>query len=234
VPKERSFSIASGGSLFPLNEILKGYNRDFQDNLYPVNVFAFRGTVLSVKNYEVTWTGENDELQGPITTGIVEAKINYVYSETSPTVGETVRVRLPHCAMQMSSNSQAVLKEGGEFVFITQILDEKHERFIDNVAPDFRIEANKHADVVMGGKFASFAMENDVVAVRRSFFNHDERVSQMSLSQDSVRTANFSEENRRAFEGEALLLSVNDFDREFIQLVRNPELVTAMVSYSGG
>jgi hypothetical protein len=222
IPEGRVFATKTG-RFFQLRDEVTGYDRDYG---HQFNVFVFRGTVLSLRDFEITWTDIYNRERGPIIKGNVEVEINQGYSGASPVDNDIIRLALSF-SVSWEISGQPDLIVGNEYVFVTKVFDEAYDDFIERVSPDFRIDAEKYADVFLSGFHSIFVVENEHVIINRRFFEHDNRVMQMALSPDSVRSVGFNENSLTSIvsleQGGDIALSIADFDREFSQLVQNPE-----------
>ena len=208
---------------FDLEEILLGYDKGMNGEiLYKLNTFIFKGTILNMKEYEVSWI--DDEI-GPIeprNNAILEVKVNKEYYGKSPVKGDILKVGYPSSLADENFYS-AKLVEKGEYIFITWILDDEYIKYAQEVSPSYKGENEKYADVSLSGTYYRlFPVENGKVIMYGEYFAYNENVSKNTLPYDSA--------NSKKLYGPELLkggyfitLRIEDFENEFLKLIAKTE-----------
>jgi hypothetical protein len=203
---------------FDLRDTLTGYDRSYGIQF---NKFFFRGIVLSLKQYEVSWTDDNGQQQGPFELGIIEVKITQEYSGKSPVSGDTIKILYPYSFAE-KLDTAPVLAEKGEYVFITTVLDDVYNEYKQMISPNWRGEGEKYADVVSGAIQGLFPVENGNIYVRSGYFEHDNEAMRKALSSDSVENSKLLD-YQYLQQGSFVAFNLDDFNREFKKLIDNAE-----------
>ena len=180
--------------------------------------YVFSGKVISRKEYEVSWTDKDGKQWGPYEKSIVEVEIKHDYYGQSPVEGNIIKVYYPYSLSTAYRNS-VLIREQGEYVFVTRALDEKFVERKKKEAPLDGAEEEKYADVyIENPRNRLFPIEKENVLVYRDYFNWNDDV--MKKVKPDVETDKISYGKADPW---FLVLSKQDFDSAFSLLFENPE-----------
>ena len=180
--------------------------------------YIFSGTVTSRKEYEIFWTDKDGKQWGPYEGAIIEVKVNHDYYGQSPVEGNTIKIYYPD-SLSAEFEDVVWIKDQGEYVFITQALDEEFVQRKKKESPDDQYEQEKYADVYLGNPVNRlFPIEEGNVFAFRGYFNWNDEV--MKKVKPDMETDKISYGRADPW---FLVLSKQDFDIAFSQLFENPE-----------
>lgn len=161
---------------FYLDEIVNDYD------------YVFSGTVVGMKEYSIRWIDEKGEQWGPFPGTILDVKVNSEYVGKSSVAGEIVKIYHPY-SLSTKVDGSVLIKENGEYVFITKTIDEDYIKNRDENSPEDNFQIEKYADLcLMNTEYFLMPVENDVVFVNCNYIEDDESVMKKILSPDSVKT----------------------------------------------
>lgn len=203
-----SFSKCSGIEQFDLKNNIK--NSDY----------IFSGEVVSTKEYEVEWTDNHGEKWGPFPSSIIEVKIKDEYYGVSPIKGNTIKVYYPYSLSTVFDGS-FVIRDRMEYIFVTQNLDNEFKERKKKLAPDDNFQQEKHADVYISDScYDIMAIEHNKVILHNDYFiwnkNAMNKVKKKYFVQKDSILSNDLIEN-----GWFVVLSKEDFDKEFSNMIKN-------------
>ena len=136
---------------------------------------VFRGTINSIKEYEVERIGENGEKLNPVKKTIVEVQVGDVYYGN--TEKETIRI-YNQSSFSNHYNGSFILRENCEYIFVTRDID-------DDI--DKKYDVRSHADVMsMGLRDGVMSVIDDIVSVYYEYFNDDESAIAKAIPQEEV------------------------------------------------
>ncbi len=180
--------------------------------------YVFSGKVLSRKEYEVSWTSEKGNLWGPYKSSIIEVEVTQEYYGQSPVEGNIIKVYYPY-SLSVDFDNSVLIKDQGEYVFVTGALDEEFVQRKKKESPDDQYEQEKYADVYLGNPVNRlFPIEEGNVLAFRGYFNWNDEV--MKKVKPDMETDKISYGRADPW---FLVLSKQDFDSAFSQLFENPE-----------
>lgn len=203
-----SFSRCSGIEQFDLKNNIK--NSDY----------IFSGEVVSTKEYEVEWTDNHGEKWGPFPSSIIEVKIKDEYYGASSIKGNTIKVYYPYSLSTVFDGS-FVIRDRMEYIFVTQNLDNEFKESKKKLAPDDNFQQEKHADVYISDScYDIMAIEHNKVILHNDYFiwnkNAMNKVKKKYFVQKDIIFSNDLIEN-----GWFVVLSKEDFDKEFSNMIKN-------------
>jgi hypothetical protein len=206
---------------FDLRDTISGYDSNLGVQF---NNFIFRGVILSMKEYEVTWQLDNGEWREPFNRGIIEVRIFEQYSEESPVNGDIVRIVTADSLAEIRDFFSGVpeLTVNSEYLFITRVMDEMYVENWKKIVPTYKGEDEKHGDVMSGMMFNAYPIENGVVSIMSDFFRHDTNAMRSVLSPDSVGSSGLITSDSLE-SGDFIAFNLDDFDREFKKLIANAD-----------
>lgn len=180
--------------------------------------YVFSGKVVSRKEYEVSWTDKDGKLWGPYKNSIIEVEVSHNYYGQSPVNGNIIKVLYPYSLSAVYENS-VLIKEQGEYVFVTQALDEKFVERKKKDAPLDGSEEEKYADVYINNPiFSSLPIEKGNVIAYDEYFNWNKDI--MKKVKPDMETDKISSGETK---GRYIVLDKGDFDRAFNQFFENPQ-----------
>ena len=180
--------------------------------------FAFLGTIVACKEYEVSWVDEAGYQVGPIRQSVMEVRIDRIYHGTSPVDGDTIRVYYAIPISWQGSN-EAQIRDGASYVFVTKVMDEAWVTYKKEHYPEDRNEHENHADVLSYGPMINmFPVENGTVFLRCDWFLHkpDVLARRISVPSDLVPIELLEYQF-------SIALSIEDFEAAFLELYENSE-----------
>lgn len=161
-------------------EITPSYLAFNVDSLISDSDYIFSGTVINRKEYGVSWLDKTGEQWGPYPSSVIEVKINKNYYGNPPTEGETIKVYSPD-SLSANIHGSLPLKEGYEYIFITQYLDDE---FAAKKSSNDRFEQEKHANVYINNfRDNIINISNDDVAVYKEFFSNSNLISPNNIKE---------------------------------------------------
>lgn len=184
--------------------------------------YVFSGTVVDRKEYEVEWTDDNGEKWGPFPSSVIEVKVNKEYYGKSPVDGDIIRVYYPYSLSTVFEGS-FIIKDNGEYVFITQALDQEFVERRKKESPDDRFEQEKYADVYISNpSYSLMAKDNGKIFMYHDYFEWDKNNVKNITYDKSVKTDKMSSSDLIKT-GWFISLDEKDFDKSFSQLFEKPE-----------
>jgi len=185
--------------------------------------FVFQGTIVGIKEYEVTWIAENGEPGGPSSSSILYVKINKELYGGSP-VGDTIKIYYPFGISEVENDS-IYLVEGGEYVFMTRLFDDNYMKWRENKLKEDNaidvFESHKFADAALSEniKRTLFPIENKTIIMCSKYFNEDsdalkKTVSYVSSKSDKLVSSGPLGKDYIAFEAK-------NFENEFMKVFIN-------------
>lgn len=102
-----------------------------------------------------TWTqteiaDEKGEAWGPYTSSVLEVRVSSDYQGKSPASEDTLRVYYPYGLNELR-DTEVLLKEGQEYVFVTNALDDDFVARREKENPDDKFYQERYADVYISG-----------------------------------------------------------------------------------
>ena len=182
--------------------------------------YVFSGTVIGHKEYEVSCTDENGKQSVPQKSSIIEVEVNHDYYGQSPVKGNTIKIYSPSsiCA----SDNSVLVKEQGEYVFVTQALDDEYVERRNKQNPADRAGEEHYADVyVSGAYYRIFPIDNEMVFPYYQYFSWNDDI--MNKVKSNAETDKINSLAMK--EDWYLALNKQDFDDAFNQLFKNPEIL---------
>jgi hypothetical protein len=201
---------------FDRTDNLTGYDSFYE---YQFTPYIFKATVLSLKDYEVSWTDDSGNKIGPLVNGIIEVKVNKNYYGKSPAEGNVIKIALSYSVSAITYDSPTPVV-GGEYVFLTRVLDENYTAFVEKFVPDYRGEDEKFADVIISGIHTSLPVENGYIAISDCYFGDSKETMKKSLSRDSIKNVNLIDSRFQKTSGFAIF-TLDVFEQEFSVLIDN-------------
>lgn len=184
--------------------------------------YIFCGTVVSRKEYEVEWIDDNGEQWGPFPSSVIEVKINKEYYGKSPVEGDIIRVYYPYSLSTVFDGS-FIIKDNGEYVFVTQALDEEFVQRRRKEVPDDKFEQEKYADVYISSpSYSLMPVDDGMVFMYHDYFGWDEQIMKKAKSEKSVKTDKMSS-SELVETGWFMALDEDDFNSSFSQILEKPE-----------
>ena len=187
---------------------------------------VFSGTVLTRKEYEVTWKDKNGREWGPYESTIIEVQINHTYYERDSVKNargsNVIKIYYPFSSSMIFEDS-VLIKDQGEYIFITQALDDEYVKRRQKEAPDDGSEPEKYADVFLTGPYYPvMPVENGKVIAYKGFFSWNEAI--MKKANDSFETDKLLPKTieKKMY----IALERKTFDTSFTQLFNNPQLLS--------
>lgn len=180
--------------------------------------YVFSGTVVSRKEYEVSWTDKEGKPWGPYKRSIVEVEVDHAYYGQSPVKGDVVKVFYPYSLSTVYENS-VLIKDQGKYVFVTRTLDEEFVKLRDKESPLDGSEEEKYADVYINSPiFSSLPIEKGNVIAYDEYFDWNENI--MKKAKSNIETDKISYGQTGPW---FVVLDKKDFDSAFLQLFKNPQ-----------
>jgi len=208
----------------PINEgalVSTAIFRDFdlRDTITTAD-YVFSGTIISRKEYVISWVDKYGELHGSIKKAILEVKINHTYHGKSPVKGNIIKVLYPD-SLSIAYKGVALAKDQGEYVFVTWVLDENYVKLREKESPLDGTEVEKYADVYMGTpRYTLLPIEKGNVLAYKGYFDWNKDI--MSKAKPSVKTDKISYGQSDPL---FVALDKKDFDTAFVQLFENPQIL---------
>lgn len=183
--------------------------------------YVFRGTVVSRKEYEVEWIDDKGEQWGPFPSSVIEVKVTKEYYGKSPVKGDFIRIYYPYSLSTIFEGS-FLIKDKGEYVFITQALDEEFVERRKKETPDDKFEQEKYADVYISHPcYSLMPIDNETVFMYNDYFMWDKEVVKQVITDKSVKTDKMSS-SKLIEKGWFIALNETDFNNAFLKLFKNP------------
>lgn len=184
--------------------------------------YVFEGTVVSRKEYEVDWVDDNGEQWGPFPSSVIEVKINKEYYGKSPVEDDIIRVYYPYSLSTVFDGS-VIIEDEGEYVFITQALDEEFVKQRRKEVPEDKFEQEKYADVYISSpSYSLMPIDDGMVFMYHDYFEWDNRIMKKVESDASIKTNKVSSPEL-IDTGWFIALNEKDFDKSFLQLFERVE-----------
>lgn len=203
----------------PINEgaydVFATYSDFSLDKTFIDADYIFSGTIVDRTEYKVSWSDDNGEVFGPYPSSVIEVKIENDYYGKIPVEDDIIKVYYPN-SLSANIDCSFQLKEGYEYIFITQAFDEE---FIAKKAPEDKFEQEKHADVFIPNARSNVISisEEGVVAYKQYFVDGIENSNKFSskklYSFNDVVTDDIVESN------EFLMLDKRNFDTLFSSFI---------------
>ena len=205
---------------FDLKESITGNSKDL--NNYTFNTYVFKGTVIGLKEYEVTWINESNEERGPFSRTIIEVRINKEYHGKLSVNGDIVRV-LYTISLSDTFNDSVHVKEGVEYVFANcWVLDDTYTNYEEKYNRDsLNSGSREYADIILGGtRWGLFPIEGENIILNYEYFEHDENAKRKNISYQEVKTEMLT--SKESLEsGKFIVMRITDFEEEFTNLIKN-------------
>jgi len=187
------------------------------------NICFFSGTVVSLKEFEVSWTDDKGGEWGSFTHSIIEVKLNKEYYGKVSLDGDVIKVMFVG-PISYNYDHSIHINEGGEYIFTGLIMDERYTAYKEKYVPEDKSESEKYADVVMGGLWNTvFAIDDGKVILYHGYFDHDNEARQKILPYDSVITDKLTSGIYSLETGDFIAMNMDDFEEAFLRLFENPE-----------
>lgn len=184
--------------------------------------YIFSGTIVGRTEYEVSWVDNNGEAWGPYPSSVIEVNVSDDYYGTSPVEGNIIKVYYPN-SLSANIDGSFQLKEGNEYIFITQALDEEFIRKKAEESPDDKFEQEKHADVFISNARSNvISISDEGTLVYKGFFDDDSEILNQSSANQLYAFNNVLTDNTIA-SNDFLLLDKSVFDSSFANLISNRE-----------
>ena len=203
--------------------IMKGSMADFDlKKKISENDYVFSGTIVSIKEFENSWTGDNGELWGPFSRTIIEVKLNKEYYGKILIKDNVIKVCYPH-SLLLDFGYSVPLKKGGEYIFLSKMFSKDYIEERRNNIPESKSEIEKHADVIIGGIWNSlFPVQDEKVTVYHEYFYYDNDIMKRVLPYEPFET------NKKTVSGtfensNFIVFSKDDFEKAFLGLFEKPE-----------
>ena len=180
--------------------------------------YIFSGTVTSRKEYEIFWTDKDGKQRGPYEGAIIEVKVNHDYYGQSPVEGNTIKIYYPD-SLSAEFEDVVWIKDQGEYVFITQALDEEFVQRRNKESSDDGSRPEKYADVYIGRYYNTAVIDNGTVFTHRGYFDWNKDI--MKKVKPNAKTDKIPA--RLTERGAYIALDKQDFDKAFNQILENPE-----------
>lgn len=180
--------------------------------------YIFSGTVTSRKEYEIFWTDKDGKQWGPYEGAIIEVKVNHDYYGQSPVEGNTIKIYYPD-SLSVEFEDVVWMKDQGEYVFITQALDEEFVQRRNKESSDDGSRPEKYADVYIGRYYNTAVIDNGTVFTHRGYFDWNKDI--MKKVKPNAKTDKIPA--RLIERGAYIALDKQDFDEAFNQILENPE-----------
>ena len=183
--------------------------------------YVFSGKVIGRKEYEAFWTDEEGKQWGPYSSSIIEVEVNHDYYGKSPVKGNVIKI---HYADSLSTvlDDSVLIKDQGEYVFITRALDDKYVERRKKETPEDGSEPEKYADVYIPTLYYNLLpIDKGTVFAYYQYFSWDKDIVKKVKS--NVKTDKIPSD---AIEnGMYIALDRKEFDNAFNQLFENPEIL---------
>ena len=221
--EERPLAFGSR-SPFDLRGVITGQSGQFRNHVF--NTYSFKGTIISVKDYKISWIDNDGLTRGPDARGVIEVKLNKSYNGKSPVEGDIIRVYYPR-SLSVSFHNYVNFIEGREYVFsgcwvIDDSFADYHSKYSQSLTNN---EIEKHADVYMLGAWVNlFPVENGKVMLYHGYFAHNDEIMKKyihGLNSDyktDMLTSPFMLEY-----GDFIAMEFDEFEEEYLKLFENPE-----------
>lgn len=200
---------------FDLNSILTGDNSKY-------NIFFFKGKVVDIKSYEVSWTDENNEVWGPFLRNIISVQLEDVYTDSVLTGKKTIRV-LTTEPLNFVNDKSVEIKIGESFVFLNcWALDDKYFNQVSQQSQSGKIydTSLQMADVIIGRRWNSiFPIVNDSVLIYNEYFSNVTDISKNALLSTN---SNFDEfiNSKSDFIEDYIVVNMSDFEKSIDNLIK--------------
>ena len=216
IPTEKTWA---SGYMSPLDLRYDVAGYDFvYDKNYQFTTYFFKGTIVGLKEYEVSWEDEYGK-SGPYNYSMIEVKVNKEYHGKSPVKGDTVRISVARSLAVIVSGAPKFV-EGGEYVFLTRVLDEKYVEYGKKFAPTYKAETEKYADLNFNSAsaYALFPIEHKHVALNRGYFIKDSDMTKKVKSPEAFKNSQLIE-YRDLESGLYTVFGLDDFEPAFLNLI---------------
>jgi len=155
------------------------------------STLVFSGTVIGGKEYEVTWNNDQGFGLGPYRRSVIEIRINKVYFGSLPIHGNTIRMYNPY-PLAMAYSPSCLIKDDGEYVFFTQVMDEAFVQRRNIAFSDDQSEPQNHADVLLfDTEYDLMPIDNGYVFMYPGFFFWNEEIMRHAQRGAEVKTDKF-------------------------------------------
>ena len=186
--------------------------------------YVFSGTIINRSEYKIKWQDEKKEQWGPFRKSILEVRVNKEYFGESPTENDVIKIYYPY-SLSMTLEDSFLLKDDGEYVFITQALDEEFVEYRNTNSPEDKFGQERFADVYISDPcFHVMPIENDHVIMYRDYFSWDAKAVKQINSGDLSATDKIPSAEL-AEEGLYISMDAENFDTAFPQLFTKPETI---------
>lgn len=166
---------------------------------------VFKGTIKSIKEYEVERITENGEELNPVKKTIVEVQVGDVYYGN--TEKRTIRI-YNQGSFSNHYNGSFILRENSEYIFVTCDIDDD---------TDNKYDVRSHADTMsMGLRDGVMPVIDDIVSVYYEYFNDDEAAMAKAIPQEEVLDKMPDEARGKWF----LTYNEDDFVELLVQLLK--------------
>lgn len=207
-----SYSRCSGVEAFDLKESISKAD------------YIFSGEVISRKEYEVEWTDDNGEKWGPFPSSVLEVKISDEYYGLSPTKDGVIKVYYPY-SLSMVFDGSFIIKDKGEYVFITQDLDKEFVNEKKKIAPDDNFQQEEHADVYITNPcYDIMAIDGDTVLLQNDYFSWNKDIMKKTKKYEKVKR-NIMSSPKLIESGWFIALDKSDFEKAFSKVIKNPRKI---------
>ncbi len=189
------------------------------DNKY--NTIIFKGRIINLEEYEISWTDDNNEHWGPFSRTIITVETNNIYHGALPTKSNQIKILYPH-SLSMVYDDSVRIELNKEYIFANcWIIDGKYEEQAKNSNIDFYSydKTLNIADAVMGGAWNSLLpIEDDTIIIHNEYFN--------SLTNANIKVLPYNETNATRLtnknslkNGSYIAVNFEIFEKEFINLI---------------
>lgn len=211
-----NISTESSRAPFDLNSILTGDNHKF-------NIFFFKGKVVDIKAYEVSWTDENNEVWGPFRRNIISVQLDEIYTGNVPVKNKIIRV-LSTENLNRANSGSVKINIGEEYVFLNcWVLDDKYFEQITRNSESNQIYDSSlmMSDVVVGGVWNSiFPVANDSVLIYNEYLSDITNITKNTLSSKNSEFDKFVTD-KADFKNDYVIVTVSDFEKSIGSLLKN-------------
>lgn len=183
--------------------------------------YVFSGRVINRKEYEVSWTDKEGKSWGPYSSSIIEVEVNHNYYGESPVKDNIIKLYYPNSLSTVFEDS-ALIKDQGEYVFVTRALDDKYVERRKKETPEDGSEPEKYADAYIPNPYYSLLpIDNGTVFMYNQYFDWNKGI--MKKAKSNVETDKIS--SKAIENGAFIALDKKDFDSAFLQVLKNPEVL---------
>ncbi|MCL2018960.1 MAG: hypothetical protein FWG70_04295 [Oscillospiraceae bacterium] len=221
--------VSSSRAFFDLRSLIKGEN---SGDGYIFNTFVFSGTIINLKEFQISWTDDEGEEWGPFSRSIIEVRVDKEYNGKTPVEGDVIRVLYPF-SLSWDFDNSVRIKENGKYVFANcWVLDETYSHYNEKYNPVAVNDGSAdYADVIMGSAWNSLLpIEDERVIFYHGYFEHDEEAKLKFLHHDSFKTDMLTSDSSLET-GDYTMMNIKDFENEFSKLFEKQDaLPTAAIN----